>query len=99
MTKFRNLRIEQKLMVIIMLTSSAALVLAGFGIVISNSMLFREYLKRDLSALARIIADNSTAALAFDDPVSAAETLGALRAKPHVVNACIYRANGTMLAQ
>jgi signal transduction histidine kinase len=99
MTKFRNLRIEQKLMVIVMLTSSAALVLAGFAIVISNSMLFREYLKRDLSALARIIADNSTAALAFDDPRSAAETLGALRAKPHVVSACIYRANGTLLAQ
>lgn len=97
--RFRNLRIAQKLMVIIMLTSSAALLLAGFGIVISNSILFREYLQRDLSALARIIADDSTAALAFDDSLSAGETLGALRAKPHIVSACIYRANGTMLAQ
>lgn len=98
-TGFRNLRIAQKLTVIIMLTSSAALLLAGFGIVISNSFLFREYLERDLSALARIIADNSTAALAFDDSRSAGEMLGALRAKPHIVNACIYRADGTMLAQ
>jgi len=99
MTTFRNLRIEQKLMVIIMLTSSAALLLAGCGIVIANSILFREYLQRDLSALARIIADNSTAALAFDDSRSAAETLAALRAKPHILTACIYRLNGTVLAQ
>jgi PAS domain S-box-containing protein len=56
-------------------------------------------LERDLSALARIIADNSTAAISFDDPQTAAETLAALRAKPHLVTACVYRADGTMLAK
>ncbi len=99
MRTFRNIPIKQKLVVIIMGITAAALLLAGFGIVLTDSVLFRGYLRRDLSALASIIADNSTAALAFNDPNSAAETLGALRARPHVVGACIYRPNGTILAR
>ena len=66
--------------------------------VMADSCSFADYLRRDLSALARIIADNSTAALAFNDPDSAAQTLGALRARTHVVGACIYRMDGTILA-
>ncbi|MGA3025421.1 MAG: ATP-binding protein [Bryobacteraceae bacterium] len=86
-------------MVIIMVTNAAALLLAGLGIVGSDLFLFRRYLERDLSALARIVADNSTAALAFDDPRAATETLAALRARPHLVAACIYRPDGTALAK
>ncbi len=96
---FRDIPIKQKLVIIIMATTAAALLLAGLGIVLADSVLFRGYLRRDLAALARIIADNSTAALAFNDPKTAAETLGALRARPHVVGACIYRPEGTVLAR
>ena len=98
MRTFRNIPIGQKLVIIIMVTTTAALLLAGCGIVLTDSLLFRGYLRRDLSALAQIIADNSTAALAFNDPKSAAETLGALRARSHVVGACIYRLDGNILA-
>ena len=42
-----------------------------------DSLLFRSYLKRDLSALARIAADNSTAPLEFNDPRVAADNLAA----------------------
>ena len=52
------------------------------------------YLGRDLSVLAGIVADNSTAALSFDDPNSANDTLAALRARTHVVAACIFRGDG-----
>lgn len=99
MIRFRDIPIKQKLMVLIMTTTAAALLLAGIGIVAADSLLFRTYLKRDLSALASIIADNSTAALAFNDPQSAAETLAALRARSHLVTACIYRLDGTVLAK
>jgi len=51
-----------------------------------------------LSALTQIIADNSTAALAFDDPKSAEEMLSALHSRIHLVDACIYRADGSVLA-
>ena len=72
-------------MVVIMATTTAALLLAAIGIVTFDTFFFRRSLKRDLSALARIIADNSTAALAFNDPRAASETLAALRARPHLV--------------
>src|SRR5580704_8998805 len=99
MHSIRDIPIKRKLMIIIMTTTAAALLLAGVGIVAFDLILFRGYLQRDLNAVAGIIADNSTAALAFNDPQSATETLGALRARTHMVNACIFRADGTVLAQ
>ena len=89
MRTFRQLPIKQKLMVIVMATTAVALLLAGFGIVLSDAILFRGYLERDLTALAQIIADNTTAALTFDDPKAAAETLTSLKARDHIVTACI----------
>lgn len=91
MRSFRDIPIEQKLMVIIMSVAAAALLLAGLGIVITDSYLFRGAMQRDISALAQIVADNSTAALAFNDPRTAADTLASLGARPHLLAACIYR--------
>ena len=95
---FRDLPIKQKLVVTMMVTTAAALIVAAFGIVLTDSILFRGYLRRDLSALAKIIADNTTASLQFDDPKSAGETLATLRARGHVVDACVYRPNGDLFA-
>jgi PAS domain S-box-containing protein len=98
MRLFRDMPIKQKLLAIIMSVTAAALLLSGLGIVIADSVLFRSGMQRDISALAEIVADNSTAALAFDDPKTATETLGSLRARPHLVAACIYRPNGAVFA-
>jgi PAS domain S-box-containing protein len=86
-------------MVITMATTATALVLAAVGIVAFDAAFFRRSLMSDLSALSRIISDNSTAAIVFDDPRTASETLAALRARPHLVTACIYRADGSILAR
>ena len=98
MLKLADRPIKTKLVVIIMVTTTAALGIAGFGIIFADTLLFRQSLERDLSALARIVADNTTAALAFDDADAAGQTLRALRARPHVEQACIYREDGTVLA-
>jgi PAS domain S-box-containing protein len=98
MPAFRDLPIKKKLVAIIMVTSGTALLLSGISIVGLDSILFRGYLERDISALARLVADNSTAALSFEDPDAASETLAALRARTHIVSACTYRADGTLLA-
>jgi len=98
MHKLRDIPIKRKLVLTTMMTTTAALLVAGLGVVLVDLVLFRGYLRRDLSALARIVADNSTAALAFNDPDSAAQTLGALHARSHVVGACIYREDGSILA-
>ena len=99
MRSFRDRPIKQKLVITTMITTTTALLLAGLGTVAADSLLFRRDLRRDLSTLAQIVADNSTAALAFNDPDAAAQTLSALRARSHMENACIYRPDGTVLAQ
>jgi signal transduction histidine kinase len=98
MRTFRDTPIRQKLVIIVMVTTATALGLAGLGVVAFDSYFFRRSLERDLSSLAKITADNTTAALAFNDPRTAIEALGALRARPHLVAACIYRPDETIFA-
>ncbi len=98
MHRFRDIPIKQKLMVIIMSVTTAALLLSGLGIVIADTILFRAATERDISALAQIVADNSTAALAFNDPQTATQTLASLKAQPHLVAACIYKPDGAIFA-
>ena len=98
MSIYRNAPIKKKLLIVLVATTGIALALAGFGIFILDSLLFRTALERDLSALANIVADNTTAALDFEDHRVAAETLAALRARPHMVNACVFQSDGTRFA-
>jgi PAS domain S-box-containing protein len=99
MGAFRDRPIAQKLVIITSVTMFVALLLAAIGIITADSFLCRGYLRRDLTALARIIADNSTAAIAFNDPEAATQTLGALRERSHVAGACMFRADQTVLAR
>jgi signal transduction histidine kinase len=50
----------------------------------------------NISTLAKVVGINSTAALAFDDPVTAKEILSALSAEPDVTAACIYNGDGSV---
>ena len=99
MTTLRDLPIRQKLLAITMVTLLASLIPAGIGIVLVDSILFRAQMLRDATALANVIGDTSTAALAFDDPRVATETLAALKERPHTVAACIYTPDGQAFAR
>ncbi len=97
-SRFGNLPIRRKLRVMFLATTVTALALAGMGIVAADSLLFYNYLRRDLTTFVQILGDNSTGALAFDDARAAAETLAALRARSHIQNACLYQNSGALLA-
>ena len=99
MLSFANLPIKQKLLVAILVTSAGSLLLLGIATVVLDQYLFRRRIEEDLSSVANIVVDNSLGALAFEDPQAARQTLGALKEKSHVVSACTYRADGTVLAQ
>lgn len=99
MTAFRDMPIRQKLTALIIVIVASALALSAVGIIAADLYLFRGYLESDLSTFARVIAENSTASLAFEDPDSARELLNALRARQHIVSACLYRTTGSVLAQ
>jgi signal transduction histidine kinase len=94
----RDLPIRRKLITVVMGASALALVTASGMLLAWDIVRFRADLREDLQTLATIIADNSTAALSFDDPATAAETLAALAAKPQVVAAAIYRGDGRIFA-
>ena len=71
----QNTSIRRKQMLIIMLTSGVVLVLACAAISIFEVTAFRKDMVVDLSTLADIVGDNSSAALDFQDTNTATETL------------------------
>lgn len=91
--------IRAKLMLIGMATSLCSLLLAAAAFVLVDRYRDRKGLVEDVSTIARLVADRSTAALAFDDPGLAAENLAALRIKPSVVAACTYAGDGSVFAE
>ena len=94
----RDLPIRRKLTAVITVTSAVALVVASGMLLAWDVVRFRADLRDDLETLTTLIADNTTASLAFNDPAAAAETLGALEAKPQITVAGIYRPNGELFA-
>ena len=96
---FRNLSIRKKLTLIVMSTSSAALLVASFAFMVYDTITFRQRMVNDLTVVAGGVAINSSAALAFEVEGSGQEILGALRAYPHIVAACIFTRDGRVFSQ
>ena len=94
----RDLPIRRKLTAVITATSAVALIVASGMLLTWDVIRSRADLRDDLQTLTTIIADNSTAALSFDYPAAATETLAALAAKPQITAAAIYRNNGELFA-
>jgi signal transduction histidine kinase/CheY-like chemotaxis protein/HPt (histidine-containing phosphotransfer) domain-containing protein len=99
MHTFRDVSIKNKLRLIIMVASGTVLLLASGLFFVNELITFRRSVVEQLSTLAAVIGSNSTAALTFNDPQAAQETLSALRAKPHIVHAMIYTNDGQLFAQ
>ena len=99
MRAFRDISIKRKLVIITMFVSCVALVLACTSFFVYDLISFRNEIVEGLSILADIIGSNSTAALMFNDPDSAADIMAALTAKRSVVYACIYDAQGEIFTQ
>lgn len=95
---FATLSIRRKLVLLIMLVSSTAIVLASSGFIVYEWFTFRHRMVHDLSAIVEMIGDNCTGALSFDDPADAAEVLHSLRAKAPIEFASICRPDGTVFA-
>ena len=82
-----------------MLTVSAALLLVGGALLCSSYILTRNSMRADLELMARMVAQNSTAALSFNDPDYARELLLGLRTQPSLVAGVLYSANGDVFGR
>src|SRR5204862_7549289 len=98
MFSVRDVPIRRKLMLMVALTSSAALALACTAFVAYEIFMFRRTMILNLSTLAEMIGANSAAAVVFNDQRSAEETLAALRAERHIMVAYIYGKNDRLFA-
>ena len=98
MRLFLNLPVRHKITAIALLTILVVSLLSSALFVFLERRAARNDLVQELAAVAGIVADNSTAALVFDDPASAEETLNALRAIPSIIRAEIHRAGGDLFA-
>ena len=96
--RVNDLPIERKLVLLTLLTSGAALILAVAGFSGYEWLNARAQAHGKLSTLASVLASNSAAALAFEDSVAAEENLQALAAESRVTGACIYDADGKLFA-
>jgi signal transduction histidine kinase/ActR/RegA family two-component response regulator len=95
---FRNLPIRQKLTWLALLTTGLALLLASIALLGFELYAFRRDVVNNLHTQADIIADNSAAAVLFNDRTAAEKTLAALDADPHILAATIERPNGEEFA-
>ncbi len=91
--------IKRKLTLIIMLTSSIALVLACIAFSVYELRTYRDVTARELATMAQMIGANSIAALTFEDKRVAEDTLSALSVDDRVIAASIYTKDGAVFGR
>src|SRR5688572_27605592 len=89
--RIESASIRRKLMAILMATSFAALVVACAAFILYDHKLVRESLRADMDSLAGVMAEMNTETITFDDPKTAQDTISALRARPNVLLARVYK--------
>ncbi|HEX4263161.1 MAG TPA: CHASE sensor domain-containing protein [Verrucomicrobiae bacterium] len=93
-----NIPLRRKVTVVILMTCSAVLLLACGVLAVYQMVDYRKMMARDMAVLAEVVAENTRAAMAFDDQNKAEDTLNALKSEPSVVAACIYDQQGSPFA-
>ena len=96
--RYRDLSIAHKLRLVIMLTVSAALILACTAVLIYDRLAARDSMRNDLMVEAAIFSTNSTAALSFKDLAAENELLSTLEAKRQISSAVVFTADGKPFA-
>jgi signal transduction histidine kinase/ActR/RegA family two-component response regulator len=88
--------IQQRLMSIMLLTSAAAIAISCMGFGGYEYIASRNRMMEQVGTLARVIAANSTGALAFRDERDAQSVLAALVSEPSIEAAALYDESGEL---
>jgi PAS domain S-box-containing protein len=94
----RHLPIQRKLVGFIFLTTLTALLGGNLLLFVYESRRSEQTTTHSLETMGEIIASNSTAALAFDDPKLGEEIISGLRAEPDVSAAALFDKEGRLFA-
>ena len=91
--------IQSKLILLIMLVSGVSLFLTAGLLIFADTLYFKEAINHRITVQAEIIAENSTAALAFEDQVAVDEIISSLRADQNILMAYIKNADGQIFSR
>ena len=94
----RDWPIRRKLTVMLLSISGLVLLLTSAAFVAYQYWSYRRTLRDMMTLRGRILAANSTAALAFANAADATEILSALKADPHMLAAALYDKGGRLFA-
>jgi signal transduction histidine kinase/CheY-like chemotaxis protein len=95
---FERLPIRRKLVVFALTITASALTAAILGLTMFDVARFRTNANDETRAVAQLLAQNTAAAIVFNDDTAAAQTLNAVSLRPMISLACLYRADGTIVA-
>ncbi|HEY6012207.1 MAG TPA: ATP-binding protein [Nitrospirota bacterium] len=98
MSRFQNLPLKKKLILIGLLSALIAMLLAGALMYAVEAGSYRDSMVRDLAVKAELVGDQCRAALLFNVRKDAEETLSALRVDPDIEFAGVYRHDGSLFA-
>ncbi len=89
MNAFSQIPFRRKLRLVILATCMAALTVASVALFALQFHFYKRDYRRDLAAVAQILAEMSTGAITAGLPESTGDILAALKAKPHVTGAFV----------
>ncbi|PTY08169.1 hypothetical protein DB347_00860 [Opitutaceae bacterium EW11] len=96
--KLADLPIRRKLLAMALVITAIVLLASCALLVAFDLVSLRRELTREVGTLSEIIAENSSAALAFSAREDAAELLATLKAERSVVSAALYDSGGRLFA-
>ncbi len=99
MLKFNQLSIQKKLTILIMVTSAVVILLSFIAFTTVEIFSLRQAMLNDLGIMADITAQNSSAAIVFNDSKAAQQNLMTLKSKPSILLARIYDVRGDLIAE
>lgn len=94
----QRMPIKSKLIVMMVSVTIITMLLAFTGTKLFDIFSLRNQAARQVVTMAKIIADNSTAAILFNEAGDAEQILAGLRNNPSIDAACLYTLNGKALA-
>ena len=87
---FPDWPVKWKISFIVLLAAGSLIAVMVFAVTFEKSYSFSTKLKSDSIILAEIIGANSTAAIAFNDQITATEIISALKAQKDIIGAALY---------
>ncbi len=95
----QNSSLRKKLTLLMLLTAEAVLLMSMIVLAITGMINMRASAKQELETLADVLADSSTAVLAFRHEQAALKTLETLQVKPDIIAAFLFDENGVLFSE